>query len=32
MAKSFIWLEEIKEYINEVSIGYMTNKKLNIEK
>ena len=32
MAKRFIWLEEIKERINEFSIGYMMSSKLNINK
>ena len=32
MAKSFIWLEETKECINNVSIGYMINTTLNIDK
>ena len=30
MAKSFIWLEENKEHINEISIGYTINPNLNI--
>ena len=30
MAKTFIWLEETKECINEFSIGYMINTKINI--
>ena len=32
MAKHYIWLEETKERINEFSIGYMINPKLNINK
>ena len=32
MAKIYIWLEEIKESINEISIGYMINTKLSINK
>ena len=32
MAKSYIWLEEIKKRINEFSIGYMIDPKLNINK
>ena len=32
MAKSFIWLGETKELINEFSIGYMINPTLNISK
>ena len=32
MAKSYIWLEETKERINEFSIGYMINPNLNINK
>ena len=32
MAKSFIWPEETKERINEFSIGYMINTRLNIKK
>ena len=32
MDKSFIWLEETKERINQFSIGYMINLKLNINK
>ena len=32
VAKSFIWLEETKERINEFSIGYIINPKLNINK
>ena len=32
MAKSFIWIEETKELINEFYIGYMINPKLNINK
>ena len=30
MAKSFIWIEETKELINEFSIGYKINPILNI--
>ena len=29
MARSFIWIEETKERINEFSIGYMINPKFN---
>ena len=32
MEKSFIWLEETKEHIDEFLIGYMINPKLNINK
>ena len=32
MAKSYIWLEETKERVNEFSIGYMINPNLNINK
>ena len=32
MAKSYIWLEETKERINEFSIGYMINPTLNSKK
>ena len=32
MAKSYIWLEEIKELINEFSIEYMINPNFNIKK
>ena len=32
MAKNFIWLEETKERINKFLIGYIINKKLNINK
>ena len=32
MAKSCIWIEETKECINELSIGYMINPNLNISK
>ena len=32
MAKSFIWLEETKERINEFLIGYMINTTLDINK
>ena len=32
MTKRFIWLEETKEHINEFSIGYMNNQKLNMNK
>ena len=32
MAKSFIWLEETKELINNFPIGYMIDPKLNINK
>ena len=32
MAKSIIWIEEKKDCINEFSIGYMINPKLNINK
>ena len=32
MAKSFIWIEETRKDINEFSIGYMINPKLNINK
>ena len=31
MAKSFIWIEETKERMNEFSIGYMINPNLNIK-
>ena len=32
MAKSFIWIEETRELIDEFSIGYMINSSLNINK
>ena len=32
MARSFIWIEERKERINEFSIGYMINPIMNINK
>ena len=32
MAKSYIWLKETKERINEFSIGYTINPTLNIKK
>ena len=32
MAKHFIWIEERKEHINEFSIGYTINLKLNVNK
>ena len=32
MAKSYIWLEETKERINDFSIGYLINPALNITK
>ena len=30
--KSFIWIEETKEHINEFEIGYMINPNLNVNK
>ena len=32
VAKSYIWLEETKERINDFSIGYMINPNFNINK
>ena len=32
MAKSFIWIEETNQCINELSIGYMMNPNLNMNK
>ena len=32
MAKSYIWLEETNQRINELYIGYMMNKNLNMKK
>ena len=32
MAKSYIWIEETNQRINELSIGYMMNPSLNMNK